>query len=199
MDIRDLAISELIAADPLRSIERTLALMRTRTEATVAGLFVVRGEVELLAGVGVDQDAFDRARAAWETYEGILRDGRPSWSGDWCVWPIGCASGPVLVYLATETTLQIQVVRGAITALADLLCTAVEVQLDTLPQELSATIDAYLKLTPADEVERRQLVAILGKHEWNLSRTARALGVARRTIYYRMERLGITRLKVSKA
>jgi DNA-binding protein Fis len=198
LDIRHLAISELIAADPLRSIERTLALMRTRTEATIAGLFVVRGEVELLAGVEVDQAGFDRTRAAWGLYESVLRDGRPSWSGDWCVWPIECASGQILVYLASETTLQVKVVRESITALADLLRTAVEVQLDTMPRELSAMIDSYLKLTPADEVERRQLVAILGKHEWNLSRTARALGVARRTIYYRLERLGITRLKVSK-
>ncbi len=62
-----------------------------------------------------------------------------------------------------------------------------------------AQIDSYLERTPPAEVAREQLLVLLERHEWNLARVARALGVSRRTMYLRLERYGIERKRVSKA
>lgn len=43
------------------------------------------------------------------------------------------------------------------------------------------------------------MLKVLHEAEWNLSRTARLLGVSRRTVYLRMERYGIERLRIPKS
>lgn len=47
-------------------------------------------------------------------------------------------------------------------------------------------------------VERESLVNLLHREEWNVARVARLLRVTRRTIYARMERMGIVRERVPK-
>jgi hypothetical protein len=48
-------------------------------------------------------------------------------------------------------------------------------------------------------VDQRSLLAtLLERHEWNIARVARALGLTRRTIYLRMEKYGIRRKHVPK-
>ncbi len=42
------------------------------------------------------------------------------------------------------------------------------------------------------------LQALLDRHEWNIARVARLLGVTRMTVYNRMRRLGVARRKVRK-
>ncbi len=59
-------------------------------------------------------------------------------------------------------------------------------------------IDSYLEATPAESVERRQLLALLNRNESNLSRVARLIGISRVTVYKRMARLGIDRLRIRK-
>jgi hypothetical protein len=59
-------------------------------------------------------------------------------------------------------------------------------------------VDAYLERTPPAEIAREQLLVLLDRHEWNLSRVARALCVSRRTMYLRLERYGIERRHVPK-
>jgi len=48
----------------------------------------------------------------------------------------------------------------------------------------------------ADETEA--LTALLERHEWNVARVARTLGVTRLTVYNRMRSHGIARVKVAK-
>lgn len=43
-----------------------------------------------------------------------------------------------------------------------------------------------------DELERRYLLAELNRHSWNRAQTARDLGLAYRTLLYKIERLGLT-------
>lgn len=52
--------------------------------------------------------------------------------------------------------------------------------------------------TPTESILRRQLETLLHEHEWNVARVARILGVTRVTVYARMERLGIERLRIPK-
>ncbi len=65
--------------------------------------------------------------------------------------------------------------------------------------EIQRVIDQYLETTPVEEVQRRQLEGLLNRHEWKLSQVARVLGVSRLTVYKRMRRLGIERLRVLRA
>ncbi|SRR6266568_1886728 len=199
-DIRELAIERLIAADPRQSIDQTLGLLMAHTHASSAGLFITRGDVELVAGRGIDQVSLDRVRAAWAREEERLREGRPLFQGAWCVWPLESARGAPLVYLAGDPPLGIPVVREAIAALAGLFQTAVELDglVGRVPETAAAVIDSYLEATPTESVERRQLLALLNRNEWNLSRVARLLGITRVTIYKRMARLGIDRLRIRK-
>jgi hypothetical protein len=60
------------------------------------------------------------------------------------------------------------------------------------------TLATYLPTVPADEILREQMVAALDRNEWNISKVARVLGVARRTVYLRLERYGIPRKRVPK-
>jgi transcriptional regulator with GAF, ATPase, and Fis domain len=86
---------------------------------------------------------------------------------------------------------------GAILARA---CARLEQLRGIEDQEASATVEvaAFLESTPREEIERRQLLTILERNEWNLARAARILGVTRATIYKRMGRFGIQRLRVPK-
>jgi Bacterial regulatory protein, Fis family len=60
------------------------------------------------------------------------------------------------------------------------------------------TLATYLPAVPADEILREQMLAALDRNEWNISKVARILGVARRTVYLRLERYGIPRKRVPK-
>ncbi len=196
------AIERFLARDPRAALEEALSELMHETVASAAALFLGRGDLELLGGVRVDQACLDRARAAWD--EGPLRfgAGRPVTSQDWCVWPHPSTRGQLLLYLAGPN-LKLSRVPDAIAAISELL--EVLVKLDqggdpaaqTTPGTQTA-VDSYLRATTPDEVQRRQMMILLHESEWNIARVARALGVTRVTIYKRMERLGIERLRVRK-
>jgi transcriptional regulator of acetoin/glycerol metabolism len=61
------------------------------------------------------------------------------------------------------------------------------------PSVASASLDL-----PAHEMEKRKLVDTLQRNQWNVAMVSRKLGVTRRTIYLRMEKFGIDRLRVPK-
>ena len=65
----------------------------------------------------------------------------------------------------------------------------------------SPALVSYLgTLTPTDGArEREALLLSLNRHEWNISRVSRVLGVSRRTIYLRMQKHQIERRRVPKA
>src|SRR5437016_6253274 len=48
------------------------------------------------------------------------------------------------------------------------------------------------------EIERQRLMAALERHEWDIARVARLIGVTRRTIYLRLKRYKIHRQRVPK-
>jgi len=199
MDIRGMAIESLIAADPRRCIDKTLALLVDRADAAGAALFVARGGgPELVAGLGIDQITVDRVRATWQEKEQPLRAGRPAAMDSWCVWPLETERGPVgLVYVTALHTLPMGRLREAIAGLGDLL--SIALRLEVLPAGAAAAVDSFLEEAPRDEIHRRQLVSLLDRNEWNIARVARLMGVTRRTIYNRIERLGIERRKIVKA
>ena len=184
-------------------MEETLVQVMTETRATCAGLFLGRGDASLLGGVGVDQACLDRVRTSWQQEAERLRDGRPAWFGTWCVWPCESTRGCLLVYLAGPT-LKLPEIREAVGAVAELLdmLMGIDQGLTEAPgggEAAQAAVDLYLKATSPAEVERRQLSIVLNESEWNIARAARALGITRITVYNRMQRLGIARLRVRRS
>jgi hypothetical protein len=201
MRLRDLAIERLLAVDPKHSTLQTLDLLMVHTNADRSGLFLCRGSlVEVFVGHGVDQASLDWVRRTWETEREELRAGRPILDGKRCFWPIGDCAGPgqvAALYLSSSADLRAATVKAAIEALGDLLQQALLAADAT--RQFSPAIDQYLITTPTESILRRQLEALLNEHEWNVARVSRILGVTRVTVYARMERLGIERLRVPKA
>jgi transcriptional regulator of acetoin/glycerol metabolism len=57
----------------------------------------------------------------------------------------------------------------------------------------SVSINDYLAERTIDEIERQQLSALLAKNNWNVTRTAEAMDVPRRTVYNKLTKYGIRR------
>jgi hypothetical protein len=202
MSLRDLAIERLLAVDPKHSIRQTLELLIAHTGSDRAGLFLCRGNVvDLIIGDGVDQAGLDWVRRVWDAERDRVQDGRPLFEGTRCAWPLGGDASPlplpVLLFLAGPGELSVSTVRVALDALGDLLQRALAAA--DITRQFSPAIDQYLKATPTESIMRRQLEALLHEHEWNVARVSRILGVTRVTVYARMQRLGIERLRVPKA
>jgi DNA-binding protein Fis len=180
-------------------MDETLSQLMEETGADTAGLFMGRNGPELMWGVGVNQVCLDRVHQAWRDEEETLRTGRPALHGSWCLWPAIRDSELLLLYLGGRRLDSVRV-QACVEGLTELLQTLV-----SLNGERAATgsdkeraVDLYLRETPAESVERRQLTLLLQEAEWNVARVARMLGVTRVTIYKRMRRLGIERLKIRK-
>lgn len=201
MDLRDLAIERLLAVDPKRSVLYTLDLLVAHAGVDRAGVFLLRGSVvELFAGQGIDQVSLDWLRRKWDSQREKLREGRPVFDGPRCVWPLDRASVPgqtAVLYLAGGRELTVSSVRSAIEAIGDLLQRSLSLAMGTQP--FSPAIDRYLKGASTQSILRRQLEGLLHENEWNVARVARILGITRVTVYARMQRLGIERLRVRKA
>jgi transcriptional regulator with GAF, ATPase, and Fis domain len=63
----------------------------------------------------------------------------------------------------------------------------------------TVAVDDYLAERSIDELEHQQLLALLEKHRWNVTRTAQLLNMPRRTLYNKMTKHSIHRPRRSKA
>jgi len=91
-----------------------------------------------------------------------------------------------------------KVVSGA--AMMDTFVTVFANCLVARAADPSPALASYLgTLTPTDEArEREALILALNRHEWNISRVSRDLGVTRRTIYLRLQKHRIERRRIPK-
>ncbi len=198
MNIGAAAFQRVLARDPRGALEETLAQLMADTGASSTALFLGRGEVELLGGVSVDQSCLDRARAVWREDPNRFRDGQPVWTAEWSLWPRASGRGLLLLYLA-GSHLKLPQVREAVAGVGGLLDLLVKVEASRAPTpdvDIDLAVDSYLRSTTPEEVERRQLLVVLQQSEWNIARAARALGMTRATVYKRIERFGIDRLRI---
>ena len=74
---------------------------------------------------------------------------------------------------------------------AFVMCRGEIIGLEHLPPELQDSAEPLLPETSTEEDESTRIINALEKSGWNKSRAARLLGMSRRTIYRKMEELGI--------
>lgn len=189
-DLADLA-TLLVGGDPRLAADRTLGLLLTRCEAAGGAVLKLRNG-ELLAFVQreLSLDRLTQIQALWREHGLRIGAGRLVRADGFAIVPLRDESAIVGVVFIDQP--------GSFEQ-AD-----IEVSLLTLTKAVTArdhigSFSSYLTSVPGHELEREQLLATLDRNEWNISRVARILGLARRTIYLRMERYRIPRKRIRKA
>jgi len=184
----------MIARDPRQASDTVLEYLITITAARGAALYLVQdGGIELLVGRGIAQDSLNWSMATFASQRARLAIGDPVHGyGQMLVPLLRSAQMLAIVYLGADS-----VEPQTMAELAELLLDAA---MNAAGSEVAASqVDQYLEGARSDDVERRQLLVLLDRHEWNLSRVARQLGVSRMTVYKRMGAHGIERRRVLKA
>jgi hypothetical protein len=162
------------------------------SSARSGAIYSLTAGLRLFVGHRIGEDALTFARARWDADKEALGQGRLSRVDDRFLVPI--LKGDRLMALVYLTAPQLDL--RSLAEVAPLIGEAV-LRAGDAPGALSHVED-YLEKTPAEEIERRKLLILLERHEWNVARVARELRVTRTTIYKRLESYGISRKRVAK-
>jgi hypothetical protein len=179
----------MVARDPHQTADIILGFLMGVNGARVGAIFGADGG--LLVGHAITQAALDWTFETRRRDEAGLRQGRLSRADDCFLVPVTRADRLVaLVYLGT-TGLDLASIAEVSGLIADAVTRAAH-------QMSASPVESYLEQTPAREIERRKLILLLDRHEWNVARVARELDVTRTTVYKRLESFGIARKRIAK-
>jgi hypothetical protein len=199
-DVRDAILSRLVANDPHGSLDHALTLLAGQAKVAAVGLFDTRSGVELVCGLGIQQPSLDRVRTLWTAERKRLSAGEHVLATTHLLVPLRHERGLALLYAADSQPLDPGAALAAVRGLTAVLSLALGLWDNGQRRFLSnGSIDDYLEVTTQEAVEKRRLVTLLNRNEWNLSRVARILGVSRLTLYKRLRRHEIERLRVRKS
>ncbi len=219
MKSRDLidCIADLLSSDEPRALaERMIDAVLAYANGRRAALFQRdQGNLRLFASRGLDQPVLDVARTTWNQAAQSLADGRVvvvqapgeqpeakealMGAGAYAVVPVFEASRVVgLLYVdSVEPRFGTPEEQHALGQFARIAAMAL-----ATPERAGRTpvldVEGYLERTPPEDIAREQLLVLLDRHEWNISRVARVIGVTRQTIYTRLQRYGIERQRIPK-
>ena len=182
----------MVAKDPRRSADSILEFLMSVSAAQAGAVFTVDTGPTLFVGRGIAQEALDWTALCWGQECERLKEGRFSRSDGRLLLPVLRRDHlTALVYLEAD-----QVDLQSLSAVSGLLGDAV---VRGSCQNFSpSVVETYLEQTSTEEIERRRLVILLDRHEWNVARVARELHLTRTTIYKRLATLGIARKHVPK-
>lgn len=181
----------LVSEDPRQKADRILSHAIGEAHARGGAVLSIREErIVPFVVHGIDLDVLARLRRLWPTIEKTLRSGWPSVDKDLALAPIREGS----------ELLGILLLKSPESFDADDLGVLLMLLAKALTAGHSPVQEATLQLarTSPAEAERVQLLSLLQEHDWNIARVAALLGIARRTVYMRLERYGIARKKVPK-
>jgi len=188
----DALVRAMVVKDPRQTADTILEFLAGANETRGAAIFSVDGDPKLFAGRGIAQGALDSVRDGWLEHKAALAQGRLSREAHGLLIPVLRRERLIaLLYLETG-----QADLESVASVSDLIGEAV-VQSARSGAPLS-TVESYLEQTSDVEIERRRLLLLLERHEWNLSRVAREVGRTRATIYKRLAAFGISRRRVPK-
>jgi len=184
----------MLARDPQQCADIVLSFLMRIHGARAGAIFAVDGtacvHTRLFVGNGIDQRALEWTAASWSGEQRSLEQGRMSRHDERFLVPI--VRGRQLAALLYLTTTQVDL--GSVDEVSGLISDAV-LRGGHQPRTTSP-VEVYLERTPAKEIERRRMLILLERHEWNLARVARELRVTRTTVYKRLQAFGITRKRV---
>ena len=186
----DQIASLLFSEDPRRSAEKILRSLTVEARARGAAVLAVRGErLSLFVVQDLDIEQLAAVNASWTADRARLAGGDILDDGVRLLAPITEGADLVgVLYLDSPRAFD-----DADTATyRALLGKALR------PNPVPAMVGSYLATQPAHEMEKEHLLQTLQRNEWNIARVARKLGLGRPTIYARMQRYGIERMKVPK-
>lgn len=188
-DLPELA-ALLVGPDPRLAADRTLGFLIARSRARGGAVLQLReGEPVPFTTRDLSATRLGETAAAWRTHQAQLVAGRSV-----------LTDGGLMVPLRDEGTLAGALYLEGVATFDEASAGA---SLMTLTKAVGSrdhveNLANYLPAVPADEILREQMLAALDRNEWNISKVARVLGVARRTVYLRLERYGIPRKRVPK-
>jgi hypothetical protein len=197
----------LVPRDPRQFLSELLTTARTIADARgIAAFARAQGELKLALSIELDQSTLDAASLLWARHREALASGQtvPVVVGSGVAHGLPVRSGDHLVGLLVATTAG-PLTPEAAKSLADLATLAASAlqapdpAVSPVPAQMPApqsAIAAYLGRTPAEDVLRDQMLGLLTANEWNIARVARLLGITRRTVYQRLERWGLERVKI---
>ena len=190
----DHLVSVALAADASSEAEQLLRALLGFTGGTRAAIFEVRlsDGLRLFASRGIDQYALESVEAVWKAHRPQLGAASPVLRGDGVLFPVMLGDHLAGV-MYTDGFRGRAPAERALQALAQ----CARVAGHALAGQRSEPA-RYLGATSPDDVARDQLLVLLEQHEWNISRVARELGVTRPTVYARLERYGLPRLRPPK-
>lgn len=182
----------MLTRDPLQSADTILAFLMGVNAARAGAIFTVQDGLRLFVGHRIGQEELDWSNLRWRADQVTLAQGRLSRSDSQFLVPI-LRTGQLaaVVFLATG-----QLDLGSLAEVSGLIGEAV-LRAAVQPKAASP-VETYLEKTPTQEIERRKLVLLLDRHEWNVARVAREMHVTRTTIYKRLVTFGISRKRVPK-
>jgi transcriptional regulator with GAF, ATPase, and Fis domain len=189
----DHLVDVVLASDPSAEAERLLRALVAFTGGRKAALFELQqDQLRLFSSRGLDQAALETVEDAWLRRRGEMDDEGPMTAGHSLLFPVNL-QGQLLGLLYVD---------GGERAVADprdlqALAQFTRIAGHALARRRSEPA-RYLAATSLDDMARDQLLVLLEQHEWNISRVARELGVTRPTIYARLERYGLPRLRPPK-
>jgi hypothetical protein len=176
----------LVARAPRQVADFLLDFVMNLSSAQSGAVFLAGRELSLFSSSGITQTGLDWVGDCWEQSRQDLRSGSVlSREDDWLVPARHGDDLVALVYLRAAKPDYDGVVE-----VTPLLAEAAA-QGQAAPE--SSPVDTYLESALQEDIERRRLVLLLRRHEWNISRVARELGVTRQTVYNRLQALGIDR------
>ncbi len=153
----------------------------------------------LVASRSLDQQALDLARQAWSRASDALRNGAPTYQqrAERALLILPCVDATEVMGL-----LYVEVDGGSrrmpaadLTTFAGILGRALRACLPGGPASVPESL-SYGLTSP--DAERENLILLLQRNEWNVSRVARLLGVTRMTVYNRLRRLEVPRQRVHR-
>jgi transcriptional regulator with GAF, ATPase, and Fis domain len=183
----------MVAKDPRQSADTILEFLMGMNGCAAGAVFAVEEGLPLFVSRGIAQDALDWTRECWQRERNTLCDGKVFRAGRRLLLPVPReARLAALVYLEAE-----QIDLASLSEVSALVADAVA--RGAHGEEGSSPVESYLEHTTRDEIERRKLLILLDRHEWNVARVARELRLTRTTVYKRLAAFGIERKKVPKA
>lgn len=164
----------------------TLDFLAAASGTKTAALFEAQASrPRLVTTTGLSQDSLDRALDSWKRQRTRLERGETVQGEGHSLVPLLRDGAPVgLLYLESTNIDRIALIESQ-----ELLAAAVLAS----RAEPAAPVADFLERTPVAELQREKLMLLLERHDWNISRVAREMGVTRTTIYAKLDLFEIPR------